>query len=328
MGRTNMRVEEVEHNNNAEIVLESMRTGNEKVIPIFGFCIFTWSLEREVCDMNKIESLKNSYAVRLVFMPVMVIKKAIIRYRYLQSPDSWYLKTLKGIHAGKRCFIIGNGPSLSSDDLDRLKGEYTFAANRIYEIFDRTDWRPTFYISVDSDFLRENWEQLSSYDLGHMFVRTSEKKALSLGYPIEKLTRIAMLGDLEYRINRPKIWNDVSSYISVDVSNHFSEGRTVTFDSIQLAIYMGFTEIYLLGVDFSYSTVIDAQGKEHMNGSAQDYFKGKMPHMSYQLYKTNLHAYQVAKEYCDNHGIIIKNATRGGKLEVFNRINFDELLVK
>ena len=61
------------------------------------------------------------------------------------------LALYKGKFTGKRCFLIGNGPSLRAEDLTRLReaGEITFAFNRIYSIFDQTPWRPNFYISQD-----------------------------------------------------------------------------------------------------------------------------------------------------------------------------------
>ena len=63
--------------------------------------------------------------------------------RAFQAPLPLILKHRKRIkeyaqkHAGKRCFIIGNGPSLVPEDLDKFKGEYTFAANCSYRIFDK-----------------------------------------------------------------------------------------------------------------------------------------------------------------------------------------------
>lgn len=263
----------------------------------------------------------NTYFRRL-FRPLMDAKRKRAHERYMRSPDSWYMKTLKGIYAGKRCFIIGNGPSLSSEDLDKLKDEYTFAANRIYDIFDQTDWRPTFYLAVDDSFLKENLDKLDSYELGHMFMPINEKQAS--GHPINKLTRI-YFGDNYFNVY-DKAWNKQSSYVSVDVSDHFSDGFTVTFESIQLAIYMGFTEIYLLGVDFHYSVTYDADGKMHVDPNVQDYFSGKSYPASLQNYLSNLHAYTMAREYCDNHNIVIKNATRGGKLEVFDRTSLEEII--
>ena len=55
------------------------------------------------------------------------------------------LRSLHNIHRGKRIFIIGNGPSLNRTPLEKLEGEFTFGVNRIYMLFDRIKWRPTFY---------------------------------------------------------------------------------------------------------------------------------------------------------------------------------------
>ena len=53
--------------------------------------------------------------------------------------DSYHNK-----YQGQACFIVGNGPSLNSRDLNLIKkeGYITFAANKIYRIFKETDWRP------------------------------------------------------------------------------------------------------------------------------------------------------------------------------------------
>lgn len=267
--------------------------------------------------------------IRALFKPYLDCKRRKAHERYLRSPDSWYLKTLKGIHEGKRCFIIGNGPSLRSEDLDRLTGEYTFGANRIYEIFDQTKWRPSFYLLIDTvGDMQEIYRKAAQCDVGHMFIRLNIKdrkdEAKSLDFPVRKMTRVFF--DIDgYFTTYQNTWNDGTAYVSVDVSDHFSNGCTVTFNSIQLAIYMGFAEIYLLGVDFSYSIMRDAKGKVHRDESIQDYFTGKRYDATVFNYNGMLHAYEAAREYCDNHGIKIYNATRGGKLEVFERVEFDKI---
>ena len=87
---------------------------------------------------------------------------------------------------------------------------------------------------------------------------------------------------------------------------------TVTISLIQIAVYMGFKEIYLLSCDCDYS--------------------GPKQHFTYYGMKSDskagdimILAYQAAKDYADSHGIKIYNATRGGKLEVFEREDFDSL---
>lgn len=260
--------------------------------------------------------------IRVILKPYMDWRRKHEYENYLRSADSQYLKTLKDIHIGKRCFIIGNGPSLTPEDLDKLCGEYTFAANRIYKILKQTMWRPTYYLSIDKDVLRESYKELNIEELGHLFLAVD--KRVKLEGPLNKITRI-FYKSLAFNpyLN---IWNDLTCYISEDVSTHFSVGHTVTFSSIQLAIYMGFKEIYLLGVDFCYSTVRDAYGKVSRDKSLQDHFKGDYYKKAEFNYNSSKYAFLVAKEYCDSHGIKIYNATRGGKLEVFERVNFDSLI--
>lgn len=269
-----------------------------------------------------IRNIKNNPTIRGLCKRWMDAKQKREHERYLRSPDSWYLKTLKDIHKGERCFVIGNGPSLHSEDLDKLNGEWTFASNRIYEIFDQTSWRPSYYFAVDPVFLHENRKMLDAYNLHHMFLAVDEKD--TAGCAINKVTRIHFT-EFYFKIVKPEVWNDLTSYVSTDISDHFSNGYTVTFQSIQMAIYMGFSEIYLLGVDFNYSVIYDAEGNVHVDDNVTDYFSGKTYPSSLQNYESNLQAYNAAREYCDNHGIRIMNATRGGKLEAFERVDFDEL---
>ncbi len=56
---------------------------------------------------------------------------------------------LRDCHRGRRGFIVGNGPSLRMEDLDRLQSEISFGSNKIYLAFDKTAWRPTYYSVID-----------------------------------------------------------------------------------------------------------------------------------------------------------------------------------
>jgi hypothetical protein len=109
---------------------------------------------------------------------------------------------------------------------------------------------------------------------------------------------------------------------SHNIANVVYSGQTVTYSMIQFAAYMGFKEIYLIGVDCNYS-------KDNSVISAESYFDKRLFNAS-RTYAapevdTNLLAYARAKEVCDQKGIKIYNATRGGKLEIFPRADFDSL---
>ena len=95
-------------------------------------------------------------------------------------------------------------------------------------------------------------------------------------------------------------------------------GTTVTYTCMQLAAYMGFKEIYLLGVDFSY-------GESQLNQPYMQFYKQDVSELSMGFVNQVSLAYKAAEKYTREHGIRIYNATRGGKLETFERVDFDHL---
>ena len=66
------------------------------------------------------------------------------------------LKALKNKHKGKRCFVIGNGPSLNKMDLSLLKNEYTFGVNGVFYAFDELGFMPTYYVVEDRLVAEDN----------------------------------------------------------------------------------------------------------------------------------------------------------------------------
>lgn len=263
---------------------------------------------------------KNCKFIRALAYPYMNYKRKSGKKEYALTKDAKYIQSLSSSKKGKRCFILGNGPSLTPNDLDKLKEEDTFAFNRIFYMFDRTDWRPTYYMCVDPGVLGLNKSAIKKLTLPNMILSSVAKP-----YIKDKIDNIHYLYDYSrFKLNR---WDYDPPYISEDVSDHFCFCYTVTFDAIQLAIYMGYKEIYLLGVDHNYSVKVDTNGHVQRDESVKDYFDGlEKTSLTAMNYEATTAAFEEAHRYCDSHGIIMKNATRGGKLEVFERIDFDELM--
>lgn len=107
---------------------------------------------------------------------------------------------------------------------------------------------------------------------------------------------------------------------SEDIEKYVYSGLTVTYNMIQMAMYMGFSEIYLLGIDFSFSGMSENKG----NHFCEEYSKNTKMKGSFYA-EESLKAYTAAEEISYKRGVRIYNATRGGKLEVFERKNFDKL---
>lgn len=239
-------------------------------------------------------------------------------YRFNNSKNIDILKSFFKKYENKRCFIVGNGPSLNIADLESIKNEITFGFNRIYYMFDKTDWRPTFYCSEDIQILQNSVDEINKLDLEYKFIPIILKDDYKID--IKNATYFNQIYNKD-RSKMPDFSNDIAKYIAC--------GGTVTYTAIQMAAYMGFKEIYLIGVDHSFARYIDKDGNLIEDKNLKDYFCDEYNKDKDKLNIPRLDestkSYMKAEEYSRQHGFRIYNATRGGKLEVFERVDFDKL---
>lgn len=252
---------------------------------------------------------------------------------YVAFKSRCTVRKLKNKHKGQRCFIIGNGPSLRAQDLDLLKDEICFGANRIYEIYKDTEWRATYYCVQDNDMAVEMAENASRAidNSAFTFIRALTYKKIKGLYRKykEKMAFIPMYTQLF-----PILAQVTDIKFSDNAGRNIYDGSTVTYMSMQLAAYMGFSEIYLLGVDASFPRVVDVNNNIVSEDlSQQMHFYEKNGESNHRIYtgtlEVQLAAYQAAKEFGCKHGTFkIFNATRGGKLEIFERVQLEDILEK
>ena len=230
------------------------------------------------------------------------------------------MKQLYNTHQGESCFVIGNGPSLTADDLNTLaeKKIDCFAMNRIFKIFPQTKWRPTYYVNTDWTLIRDVLVEVNNISAEQKF------------FPIYYLSYRA------FRKNRKNIgFNIIFNHIysqnkvlSMDCSQTVCEFGTVTISAIQLAAHMGYRNIYLLGVDHNFDNIIDENGNTVINEGVKNYFVDDydtdiLNEVVHDLGNTTRRFYEV-QEYYPKHGVNIYNATRTTKLEAFPKISFEE----
>ncbi|MGA3065375.1 MAG: hypothetical protein ABSF29_00855 [Tepidisphaeraceae bacterium] len=242
--------------------------------------------------------------------------------------DDIAILRLKNRHRGRRCFVIGTGPSLRMDDLDKLaeQGELCLASNNIFLAFDSTRWRPTYYAVEDHDLAIKSREQINR----RVHCPTLIPKYL---LPVLGRARNRTCFRLLWRVPPPN-----QPEFSRNLLRGINCGGTITYTLLQIAAWMGFAESYLLGVDFSYdlgkispSTEFEGQNtysyrtKGVRNHFAPEYFKEGQTVIAPDL-ESSLRAYQSALARCHSEGPMkIFNATRGGRLELFPRVDFDSL---
>ena len=219
------------------------------------------------------------------------------------------LKNLKGKYAGKRCFILCTGPSLTISDLEMLENEYTFGMNSICLVHDKTKWKPDFFSVQDRMVFEKVKDTMLTTDNGIVFVPYVYKKRYNLP---EEWVFFHMCGAYHLNLMREdKYFTRVSDNAYV----RLYDGYSVTFAAMQLAMYMGFTELYLLGADCGSSN-----NKEHFlehghKGSSIDDTRQRL-----------FVSYEATKKFADAHGVKIYNATRGGYLEIFPRVKLEAVL--
>lgn len=111
------------------------------------------------------------------------------------------------------------------------------------------------------------------------------------------------------------------------MSKFLGQGYTVTYGAIQMAIYMGFSEIFLLGIDHNYNIIRDAKGRPlKKDDSCSNYPQGMSNYVDMKnlpRIEESTIAYETAEKISRKMGVRIYNATRGGKLDSFERVDFD-----
>lgn len=244
------------------------------------------------------------------------------------APDREKIRSLYNRFKGERCFIIGNGPSLNRHDLTLLENEYAFGVNSFYYKTRETGYRPTFYVVEDNAVMRENIEEIRDFEAPYKFFPTNYKSM----HPEEANTYFFKMNRGFYEKTSP---NYCVPRFSCDASDELYCGQSVTYINLQLAYFMGFTEVYLIGMDFDY--VIPKEFKrsgdlivstdDDPNHFHKDYFGKGKTWKDPKLDRVGMN-YVQAKTAYEAVGRKIYNATIGGKLEIFDRVDYNDLLQK
>lgn len=218
---------------------------------------------------------------------------------------NYTLEKFKNINCGKRCFIIGNAPSLRYSDLEILRqmGEICFGVNRIYKAFDKTKWKPDYYLAVDSIICENDHDIIEALEM-------------------EKFVRY-FFGSKDWKSQNLYEFCGISSNevgFTSDIVKGIYIGNTVIYDAMQIAYYMGFKEIYLLGVDLDFSKKISEQGRHFYKETNKNerLMEGNLDYI--------LHAFKYAADFLEKEGVKLRNLSRAGNWGEIKREDFDDVI--
>lgn len=260
-------------------------------------------------------------------------EESIVKPKY--EIDS--LIALKGKHAGERCFILASGPSINKQDLTLLKDETTIAVSQFFLHPQIDVIRPKYHCFAPQHepFNDETNKIIFDNYIGNYkfpvksFIGSTEFKYSYYNY---------LNKHPEYKIDASFI--DYSSSSQLNESNYLLDDswditqnpfslRTVIYIAIQVAYYLGFKEIYLLGVDHDYLNDINRTDhhfyKENKSFSDKEHLEMFTMERWFEEYYYRWKQYRLMNEFLSTKGISIFNATDGGLLDVFPRVNYSDL---
>lgn len=256
------------------------------------------------------------------------------RSRQTQTPDMLSAGLLSANaklharHAGERCFVLGNGPSAKEIDLSRLAGEKIFSVSN-------------GYLHVGYDIAAPQYHCVPQITYGRM------KEADVVSWFIEMHDR---LGKAELFLNeteadlvgRHRLFKGrVVHYVALreqfdpsgpcdavpDISRPIPRVESVPIMALMIAMYLGFNEIVILGVDHdswrtgSYTYAFSPQVVAGIDPSVTPEGRVLTPHYdTFHSMARLWQQYRCLRRIAEANGITIINGNAQGELDEFKRL--------
>ena len=262
--------------------------------------------------------------------PIINLVKWFLKYRKLGLPIQYYnnasyldwfinwrpyLIKYKNKHEGEDCFIIGNGPSLNKTNLSLLNDYHVFGLNKIHLIFDSHKLQLSYHVAVNPLVIEQIDEVLQKnvFNCPSFLSFHGSKK---FTYDKNKILKINTSGSWTFHHS---------------ILEKINEGYTVTYVAMQIAFFMGFKNVFLVGVDHNFQQSGNPNEQQEFKGDDvnhfhPDYFKGMQWHLS--DLEGNEASYSLARHQFHAFGRNIYDATIDGKLNIFQKIDFKDALEK
>ena len=247
---------------------------------------------------------------------------------------------LENIHKGKRCFVIGNAPSLNTQDLSVLKDEIVLTVNQISRNKQFKSLNTNYHFWADPGFFKENSKEGDKELLEVMMSVNTDGNRPVCFFPLEakefvSKKKLDQVLNVRYFVPGHILFDQ---YKKIDFSGMIPGMNTVVQYAIMLGIYMGCTEIYLLGCDctgilsyietktdsgnFEYAYDISQAEAERMKAM----LGGVSCEQTFYGWAKIFEGYRLLGEYCKQKGVQLINVTNGGILDCLPRKKFENVV--
>ena len=221
------------------------------------------------------------------------------------------ISALKDIHKDEIGYLIGNGPSVRIDDLELLNGKVTFCCNRFHLAYDRMVFRPKYTLAADRQMIE---------DFGEEIIRKSSGVNILFGTEDPKI-------DGEYLWIRSKLGKGFSD----NIFDFVYPGGTILISAIQIGFFLGIRRFFLYGVDhdFKFEKNVDSEDIwDNAIGEGNHFIENYRSSKPWCPPQTEMieQSFMMCDTFLRSRGGWIKNATRGGKLDILERIDFEKAI--
>ena len=241
----------------------------------------------------------------------MLFRKIGIGAKYYKR-----IETIKNTNNGKRCFIISTGPSLTVEDIKLLKNEITIGENSIFKLYDELEWVPTYYAMIDPSLtnriIKENKDiDFNKFAVKNCFFNSINRNLINCNNAI--FFDVNWL-DHVYHYGKSKRFK-YNSNLKYGIYDCYS----ITQMCVIISIYMGFSDIYIIGADNNY--LGDKQHFSSYSGESKaDYDTAVL------MQRANDLGYEFIKKIAEKENVNLFNATRGGNIKCLKRVNLEDVL--
>ncbi|MCF8275175.1 MAG: DUF115 domain-containing protein [Flavobacteriales bacterium] len=220
------------------------------------------------------------------------------------------IRDYRNKHLGETLYLLANGPSIKKTDLKALKGRTVMCMNRFYIKFSELGYTPNYLVCIEETVLERFSEDFQNLSIP-IFINWRTRNEIPNGIYLKESF-------------------DIVPFFQKDMTLPANSGGTVTYVCLQLAYYMGFHKVVILGMDHSFKEKGIA-GKAEIRKEEKDeshfdpnYFPKGMKWIIPDLVKSEL-SYSIARNEFETNGRQIVDATIGGKCEVFEKISTESV---
>ena len=177
----------------------------------------------------------------------------------------------KNRYSGQRCFILGSGPSLLEENLSLIKNEKIFIVNRGYKALEHGLSHYDFYVCVDKRVYENNFEEIQKNTrFPRFYNHTFIDSEIYWGGKKEKFIPI-----FKHENKNSILYKSLMlGIMPTEYYDGWGKAVTVVVDTALIAFFLGFKEIYILGVDLYYKD----NNKTHFYGKEESiYLQDKKP---------------------------------------------------